>query len=309
MRFRTVSIPAAFMAAVLMSAAFADAGQVRINVTGSTTFSPDQVTVNEGDQVVWFWVGTGHSVTSGTGCSASGSLFNSGVRSAGTRFAWKSAGDGPVGYVCLPHCATMDGTITVQASGASVSDFRITEVRVSSTAPHTVDFIEITNLGTALGNLGRYRVVTAGVTSEIPVNDLLVNADGRVVIHPGSSGANTTTDIFLPAVTLTVPGSIGLYVPNSVNTSLTDATMLADFVQWGAAAQANEATAATALFWTAGAFIPQVADGHSMEFCGAGADRGPTFWRGISVPTPGAAGNCSTPVAPATWGAIKVLHR
>jgi plastocyanin len=309
MRFRIVSIPATFVAAVLMSAAFADAGQVRVNVTGSNTFSPDNVTVNQGDQVVWFWVGTGHSVTSGTGCGASGSLFNSGVRSAGTRFAWKSENAGAVGYVCLPHCATMDGVITVQASGASVSDFRITEVRVSSTAPHTVDFIEITNLGTAQGNLGRYRVVTAGVTSEIPVNDLLVNAGARVVVHPGSTGANTNADIFLPAVTMTVPGSVGLYVPNSVNTSLTDATMLADFVQWGAAAQANEATAATALFWTAGAFIPQVADGHSMEFCGAGTDRGPAFWRGISVPNPGTTGNCTTPVESVTWGAIKTLHR
>jgi hypothetical protein len=203
----------------------------------------------------------------------------------------------------------MTGSISVAASGANVADFRITEVRVATAPPHTVDFIEIANLGTASGNLGRYRVTMNGIPFDIPMNDLIVAAGARVVVHPGSSGTNTATNLFVPAVTLTIPGSAGLYVPNSVNGSLLEPTMLVDFVQWGAGAQPTEVTAAAALYWTAGGFIPQVADGHSMEFCGLRTDRGPTFWKGISVPNPGSNGNCSTPTSTATWGTIKTLYR
>jgi plastocyanin len=306
MRFRIRPTAAAAVAAFFL-AGTSQAGQVRVNVV-NFSFVPQEVSVNQGDQVVWFWVNAGHSVTSGSGCNASG-IFNSGTQSANTRFSWKSTGLGDVNYICIPHCPSMAGVVSVATSGANVSDFRITEVRVASAPPHTVDFIEITNMGTASGNLGRYRVVTAGITTELHINDIVVPAGGRLVIHPGSTGVNTATDIFLPTVTMTNPGSVALYYPNSVTPALTDPNMVVDFVQWGAGTQPNEATAVEALTWTTGAFIPTVADGHSYEFCGTRTDRGPAFWRGISEPNPGTNGNCSTPVQSSTWGSVKTLYR
>jgi plastocyanin len=307
MRFGTIS--GFILAGLFTCVVAADAGQVRINV-GSNLFDDNNVSVKVGDQVVWVWVASGHSVTQGTPCVVSNPLFDSGVQDMGSTFSWKADQAGSIQYFCIPHCGTgMTGVISVVSPSAQTlaSDFRITEVR--TTAAHTADFVEISNLGNGFGNLGRYRISVGGNTVDIPLTNVDVPINGRVVVHFGVAGANTLTDIYFPDVTVPATGSAALYVPNTANASLADPDMLVDFVQWGAAGQANQATAVAAGFWGNNDALGATHEGHSYEFCGEKEDRGAPFWLAISVPNPGGYGDCSTPTIVQTWGGIKAIYR
>ena len=298
--------------ALLSLAAPSSAGQVRVTLTGSQ-FNPGIVSANVGDQIVWVWSAGLHTVTSGTDGSTTGDgLFNSGGGFTGVsnaRFSWKSTA-GSHDYYCTVHFSTnMVGTVNVAASGVQVSDFRLTELQFN--VPGGQDLIEIANLGDAAGNLGRYRIsVAAGTAVELPLNDILVPAGGRVVIHANATGANTATNVYLPTMPdLPTTGSAALYVANTRNTNLADATQLIDFVQWGAGGQANEATAVTANFWNAGDAITGVDAGHSIEFCGTSGDYGAGNWNEGTTPNFGTNGNCATPTVRSTWGRLKTLYR
>src|SRR6185503_6067328 len=183
----------------------ASAGQVRIDVA-SNSFINNDVSVNLGDQVVWVWTGSGHTVTSGTGGIPDG-LFASGsqqgiLSNGGTAFAWKSSALGNKNYFCIPHFSLgMTAVLRVMASGVAVSDFRITEVQYGANGG--ADRIEIANLGDAPGDLGRYRISISGVATEldiVPVNTLSVPVGGRVTIHTNEAGANTATNLFMSGI-------------------------------------------------------------------------------------------------------------
>lgn len=308
---------AALLAAAVVSASIA--GQVRVNVS-NTLFTPSTVSANQGDHVVWIWTGGNHTVTSGDPDQVADpvdgdGLFNSsptGTVFSGATFSWKSTLTGTRPYYCQPHAPGMAGSLNLVASGAAgVADFRITEVRFN--AAGNLDLIELANIG-ATGNLGKYRLKASGFpvqTLQVGTStDLVVAGGGRVVLHCNATGTNTATDLFLPAVTdLPANGSVALYVPNTVNTSLALADQMIDFVQWGAGGQENEATAQAAGFWSAGAAITNVAAGHSIEFCGQPGQYGATQWHEISTPNFGSDGNCATPNFSTTWGRIKTLYR
>jgi hypothetical protein len=208
----------------------------------------------------------------------------------------------------------MAGTITVQSgSSLPVSDFRITEVLYRA-GSGGADLIEITNMGPAAGDLGRYRIAISGSNASIPLASVVVPSAGQVTIQPASSGSNTATHIFLPSLTALpdVMGSVALYAPNTVGgqTSLSNATQIIDFVQYGATGQDNEATAIAAGLWTALDFAPSVGtEGHSIEFCGNRSSRGGDQWSEVSTPNFGSDGNCITPARQSTWGRIKSLYR
>ena len=293
----------------------ARAGQFRVDVS-SNFFSDSTITVNPGDQIVWVWTAGTHSVTSGTqGTSTGDGKFNSlSQGGAGKSFTWKSpaASSARVRYYCVPHFGFgMHGYVDFSASHVAVSDFRITEVRF--TLAHDNDFVEIANLGDAAGDLARYRLSVpsgtlltlggTGVNIPVPVG-------GRVVVWLGRSGTNTSTEQFFPGSTLQAVGSAGLFAPTTkaADTTRTRSDLMVDYVQWGAAAQINEATAGAATFWTGGEFVPAVADGHTIEFCGSVLQRGAAFWQGSPVPTPGTS-NCVTPARTSSWGRIKTLYR
>jgi hypothetical protein len=203
-----------------------------------------------------------------------------------------------------------------------VADFRITEVQFNVAGGQ--DLIEISNLGEATGNLAYFRIAT---TTALPLvlptlpnpgaNDLLVPPGGRVVVHLNASSVNTATDLYIasfsPGTGLPdANGSLALYVPSSqapANAS-SNANLMIDFVQWGAAGQPNETTANIAGFWTAGTSINGVAAGHSIEYCAnATLDHGVARWAEIATPTFGGNGDCATPTASDTWGRLKVLYR
>ena len=317
MRFR-FAVPVATLLALACLASAAPARQIRINLSGFA-FSPSAVTLDEGDHAVWVWVSNSHTVTSGDGNSSTpDGVFGAGTPelalSPGATFSWKSDRLGAEPYFCYVHAPLMVGTLTMMASGvtANLSDFRFTEVLFSDPAGH--DLVEISNLGSA-GNLGMYRLKIDGVPTqtleEATGMDLDVPGGGSVVVHLGVSGTSTATDLFLPsAPALGASGSLALYVPNTVNTSLSDATQILDFVEWGPSGQENEGTAIAANLWNGGDSVPNtVAAGHSIEFCGQGGQYGASHWAEIAVPTFGSLGTCTTPTVRTTWGRMKSLYR
>ncbi len=308
---------AALVVLALTALAFpALARQVRINLSGFS-FSPSSVTMNQGDHAVWVWLGSPPPVNSRHGDPSPPNPdghFTTPTLSTGTTFSWRSNFTGSQPYYCVVHALSgMIGTLTLVGSGTTVglSDFRITEVLFNDPANH--DLIEISNLGDA-GDLGMYRLKINGVSTQtlkLAVGfSINVPAGGSVVLHLNASGTSTATDVFLPAVAgLPLTGSVGLYVPNTVNTLLTNADQMIDFLQWGAAGQENEPTAGTAALWTSGEFVPNtVAVGHSSEFCGQGGQHGASHWAEIGTPTFGSIGSCTTPTVRTTWGRIKSLY-
>lgn len=313
--------PLPAVAALVAALAFPHAlraGQIRVNVS-NYAFTPSSASANLGDHIVWVWTGGAHTVTSGdfnTDPILTGDgLFNSsptGFSPVGATFSWKSTVTGSRPYYCQPHVPEMAATLNLVASGAAgIADFRLTEVQFN--AAGNLDLIEIANLGAA-GNLGKYRLKVAGFavqTLQIGAStDIVVAGGGRVVLHCNTTGTNSATDLYLPAITnLPDQGSVALYVPNTIYTSLANADQMIDFVQWGAGGQENEATAQAAGFWAAGAAILNVASGHSIEFCGQPGQYGAAQWHEISTPNFGGDGNCATPTFGTTWGRIKSLYR
>jgi plastocyanin len=89
------------------------------NVTvGSPTdrFSPTNVTIAAGDQVIWTWVASGHSSTSGTNGQASG-LWNSTVLTSGSKFTNAFPATGTYSYYCSVHFNVgMTGAVIVAAA-------------------------------------------------------------------------------------------------------------------------------------------------------------------------------------------------
>lgn len=316
---RPFRMAAAALALLALAAPFASAKQVRINVT-NFDFTPRYASMNLGDHAVWIWNNTPHTVTQGDTADVpvtptpGTAKFNSGDAGiSNATYTWKANASGLIQYYCIPHWPSMVGGLDVVASGAQgLSDFRITEVQYNVAG--NADLIEITNLG-ATGDLGKYRLKISGATVQTLAigasTNIAVPAGGRVVLHVGQSGTNTATDLFfnLAAGLPDAAGSVALYVPNTQSTALTNATQIIDYVAWGAAAQENEATAASALLWTAGTSVGAVASGSSIEFCGQSGQYGAARWYENPTPNFGGSDNCLTPVTPTTWGRIKTLYR
>jgi len=316
MSLRQLRSISALLTLTALLAAPAMAGQVRVNVS-DFAFTPPNPTVDVGNHVVWIWTGGSHTVTSGTNDGSTGTpngRFAAGTQASpvvNATFSWKTTTVRSEPYFCYPHIAFgMDATLNVVASGATTaSDFRIAEVQFAGGE----DRVEIVNLG-ASGDLGKYRLKVSGqtlATLQIGAStNIALAASSRIVLHFGVTGTNTSTDLFFPTVSLPdASGSVALYVPNTTAPALTSATQIIDFVQWGASAQENEATANTAGYWSAGASINGVAPGHSIEFCGTPGQYGAAFWSEVATPNFGSNGGCSTPTVRSTWGRVKSLYR
>ena len=83
-------------------------------------FVPADITVQEGDTVIWVNDGSNiHTTTSGTNCTSDGN-WDSGNMETGEEFGFifSTAGDYP--YFCIPHCGlAMDGSVTVEETSSS----------------------------------------------------------------------------------------------------------------------------------------------------------------------------------------------
>lgn len=311
----------AALAAALFVASFATpvlAGQVRVSVgTPVFGYSPGVVNVNTGDRVCWVWTAGSHTVTSGDSSTATpNGTFSAGSGPFGvsaSSFSWR-AQTGVFPYFCIPHAPTMAGRVIASpGNGIPVPDFHLTEVQFN--ADGGLDLVEITNMGPVAGNLGKFRLAANTSTAPLSLSvtlsgtELPVPSGGRVVVHLNTTGTNSATDLFYSGFELPASGSVALYVPNQIQPSLALADQIIDFVQWGAASQPNEATAVAAGLWTAGAFIGDVAAGHSIEFCGQASEHGFAFWSEVAVPNLGTDGDCATPTERHTWGSLKTRYR
>ena len=325
------SLALATLAATLALATPALAGQFRINVGGgSSTFAPANYPANPGDYVVWVWLASGHTVTSGDPFSATANgdgKFRSGTgtSTAGTSYSWKVQGSGIVTFYCYPHAPGMRGEIDIQSAPSPIADFRITEVEFA--AGGGADRVQIANLGTDAGFLGKYRFSYQAGASITPTPDpITIGAGQRITLHLNAAGTNNSTNVYIPgSPELTTAGSFALYVPNSTTAangslqpaSLTDSGQMLDYVEWsasGQAAQPNQATAVNAGYWSTGevfettSTLPNNGTGYSIVFCGSRTDHGSGFWR-LSHPNFGGSPSCTTPTRSPTWGRIKNLYR
>ena len=322
MSSRSFRMAAAAFALLALAAPSVTAKQIRINVT-NFDFTPRYASMNQGDHAVWIWNNTVHTVTQGDTADVpitptpGTAKFNSGDASlSNATYTWKSNTTGLVQYYCIPHWPSMVGGLDIVASGAQgLSDFRITEVQYNVAG--NADLIEITNLG-ATGDLGMYRLKVSGAglsTGNILRNGsattLPVAAGAKFIIHVGASGINDANNLYFSGIPglPDAAGSVALYVPNNVNTSLALSSMLIDYVSWGSGGQENEATAVSASLWSSSSAVPLVASGSSIEFCGQTGQYGAARWYENPTPNFGGSDNCLTPVTPTTWGRIKVLYK
>lgn len=308
------------LAGALGIAVPAFAGQVRIDLN-SGSFDPNDVSLNVGDHVVWVWNAGSHTVTSGTSPNPDNLYFNTApsvgpLSNGGTAFTWKSTLTGNRNFFCITHFSFMTGVLRVQSTGIAVSDFRITEVEYGQAGG--LDRIEVTNLGDASGDLGRYRISVSTVATEldiVPLNSVVVPPGGRVTIHANETGVSTATDLYMGGASgignLPTTGSVALFAPYRLSTSpgpLT-ADQIIDFVQWGAAGQPNAATALSAAVWPSGEFVSgESLPGYSISFCGSRTQHGSAFWS-VTTPNFGSGGICTTPALNTSWGRIKTLYR
>jgi plastocyanin len=281
------------------------AGEVTVNATtiGNNQFSPASININVADHVTWIWVTSGHTCTSGsTGVPAAVGppghqlQWGTSAQAAGAAFSLKfiGAAAGAYQYFCAPHFPTMQGVVNVGAAHQAVADFRISEVRYGAGAN---DFVEIANLGDAAGNLQGYRLNVGG--SVVTFNAVDVLPGGRIVNQGAFTAALGST------------GSVALFVPNTIDGTF-NALSIIDYVQWGAAGQPLEQIAADAqptAYWTPGDFLPTMAPGHSMSFCGVSGQYGMGFWSEVANPTPFNANDCASPAYRSTWGRLKSLYR
>ena len=290
----------------------ASAGQVFVSV-GSPPhrFTQPQTGVHsQGDFVIWTWVSNQHTVTSGAlGGIAGNGIFNSdpagGAHDAGAVFAWKTDRDGVISYYCRQDFVaySMKGSLIVPSANPLIADFRITEVRFDGLGSN---FVEISNLGGADGDLLAFRLSINGAAPVTPWNTSTpLPAGGSIVVNDPAG--------------LTNQGSIALDAPylagSMPGTGLaTDATMMVDYVEWGASAgQPLEDTAVLVVFpspiWFAGDVAPQAGARHSIVFCGGPGDHGGAAWNESLTPTPSLANDCLNPALRPTWGRLKTLYR
>jgi len=287
-----------------LAPSLARAGEVRVDATtiGNNVFNPSGVAINPGDHVVWVWVTAGgHTCTSGSTPGVPGLVgppnnrvqWATSPQGVGATFNFKFLAAGAYPYFCSPHSATMTGVVNVMGTHQAIADFRITEVRYGA---GTDNFVEITNMGDAAGDFTGYRLDVNGsiVTTAggIPIGGHFVN-QGSLTLALGSSGY------------------IALYAPNSVSNAF-DSYQIVDFVEWGVAGQPREIDAVDAQptpYWNSGDFLPSMADGHAIAFCGISGQYGLGFWSEVANPTPNASNDCASPAVRSTWGRLKSLYR
>lgn len=113
--FDSVAILILVAASIFTMPSGASADTVEIKIE-NLKFTPAQVTIKPGDTVHWTWITTGHSTTSGAGCTQN-NIWDSGIQSAGSEFShtFNTVGDYP--YFCQPHCQFgMKGKVKVAES-------------------------------------------------------------------------------------------------------------------------------------------------------------------------------------------------
>ena len=194
-------------------------------------------------------------------------------------------------------------TLTVHAE----AQVRITEALVNplgSDAGQQV--VEITNLGSSTVSISGWRLVSPTAVAVLP-NGRTLTAGARYLIHLTADGTNDALHYYTGpgfAPVSTAAHSLSLYAASG---SIGEPSAMRDFVQWGAASQAGEQTAASASLWISGEFVPITSEGNSMQLCEV-TGTGASAWIEAS-PTLGSPNDCSSQSEDSTWGRLKSFYR
>lgn len=148
------------------------------------------------------------------------------------------------------------------------------------------EWIEIKNAGSYTVDLDGYVLHFDGTgTSDFIFPDFALLPGTRVVVHVRATGTNTATDLYWS-------DTGGVNMGNSYGSVVLfkklpkDSTTIVDFVQYGAKDQDGEVKAVAAGIWTDNTFVPNIAEGHSIQLIGAD-NNAVSDWQDQSSPTPG----------------------
>ncbi len=190
-----------------------------------------------------------------------------------------------------------DNSIAYDGEGSSATDWSetttttfgepnvVTEPEIRSVVINEVEYlindqIELYNNGNTAVDLSNYWMCLGpGQYFRIGDNTATDVVSGDLTLQPGNF-------IVISPVTLAAPndaGGLGLYANNN---GFGNAANIRSFVQWGASGNARESVAVEAGIWTAGGFVPNVAEGSSIAYDGEGFT--PEDWYEDSTPTLGA---------------------
>lgn len=190
---------------------------------------------------------------------------------------------------------------------AAPAQVRITEALVNPLgADAGQQVVEISNFGATAVSISGWRLVAATGLAVLPAGKTL-GAGAHYLVHLAADGTNDPLHYYTGsgfAPVSAAANSLALYAATG---SVGEASALRDFVQWGAAAQAGEATAAAAGLWTAGEYVPITSEGNSMQLCES-TGIGVSAWI-EATPTLGAPNSCSAQTEASTWGRLKSFYR
>jgi plastocyanin len=140
---------------------------------GTLTFSPSTVNISVGDTVRWTWAASGHSVTSGTPCTANG-LFCSPNNTNCTQCVTSNIGfvyqftftqAGNFSYFCCLHCGFgMIGAVNVSAAenivltgqGRSVGGIDTSRLAWTGASASSIDVYRNGTVVATVPNTGHY---------------------------------------------------------------------------------------------------------------------------------------------------------
>ena len=145
------------------------------------------------------------------------------------------------------------------------------------------EFIELYNAGGTSVDITGWQVGSDSQYYTLPAFSLSPAA--FVVIHWNASGANNANDLYTGSLTnlSNTAGSVFIF-----NSSTKNSSTIVDFLEYGAGGQTWESTAVSAGIWTAGNFVGNVSEGHSIERRPKGYDtNSPADFIDQNNPTPG----------------------
>ena len=126
--------------------------------------------------------------------------------------------------------------------------------------------IELKNIGDEPLELKGWWFCARQDYTQIP--DVTIGPGEFLVAHIGVNGTSTAKDVYLPfMLTLQSITDLNLYRDGN----FTNPGSMVHYVQWGSVPPTNRLSEAiTAGLWTAGDFVPGVAESHSIEYDGSG---------------------------------------
>lgn len=207
-------------------------------------------------------------------------------------------------------CALAAGLLLplIGAGTAHAQQVVFNEVRVRQGSGSSADqLVELKNTGAASVDVGGWIFCHQFSYASVIPNGTSIPAGGLLVVHFNQSGTNTSSNIFFLNDELAAITDLALYEKNTFDFS--NPSKMKSFIQFGGnPGSGRQGVAVSAGLWTLGAFVPPVANGHSIELCAANPGSVSSFVD-QSAPTFGLPNGCGVAVESSTWSKLKSIYR